>query len=158
MCVNSHMPIIKYCDLDAKLLFSVSMTPKDISKIIRHWQEASKHDMDVALSLFKTGKYDYCLFLCHLMLEKILKAIVASVTKEHPPFTHNLLYLAGKANLELTKVQIEELDKINKFNMEVRYPEDLKAMLGKVTREYAKKYFDISKELWKWFQNRLDQC
>ncbi|MFH1874013.1 MAG: HEPN domain-containing protein [Pseudomonadota bacterium] len=133
------------------------MTNKDISKVIKYWFEAAKHDREVSLSLYRTGKYDYCLFLCHLMLEKLLKALVAKVAKEHPPFTHNLLYLAGKANLELTKAQIELFDQINKFNLEIRYPEDLKSFYKKVNKNYAKKYLEQSKELWLWLQNLLEK-
>jgi len=117
--------------------------------------EDAEHDLDVARSLFRTGKYDYCLFLCHLMLEKLLKALVAKVTKDHPPFTHNLLYLAGTAKLDLTKSQIELFDQINKFNMEVRYPEDLRSLHKKINKVYTKKYFDSSKEIWKWLTPKL---
>lgn len=133
------------------------MTPKDISKIINYWLDASRHDLEVARSLFRTGKYDYCLFLCHLMLEKLLKALVTRVLKDHPPFTHNLLYLAGKARLELSKSQIELFDQINKFNMEIRYPEDLRAFYKRVNRAYAERYFTASKEIWKWLHSQLNQ-
>lgn len=128
------------------------MTAKDISKIIKYWFEAATHDLEMANSLFRTGKYDYCLFLCHLSLEKLLKSLVARVTKDHPPFTHNLLYLAGKAGLKLSKTQIELFDQINKFNMEARYPEDLKAFYKKVDRNFSKKYLNATKGLWKWLR------
>lgn len=132
------------------------MTTKDIKKIVKYWLEAAEHDFDMANSLFRTGKYDYCLFLCHLSLEKILKALVVNVTKEHAPFTHNLLYLAGKTGAQLSKSQIEFLDQVNEFNIEARYPEDLKAFYKKVDRLYAKKYLDKSKETWKWFRQKLE--
>lgn len=131
------------------------MIGKDIVKIIAYWNDASKRDIDTAQSLFRTGKYDYCLFLCHLAVEKILKAVAARHLKDHPPFTHNLLYLAGKTNLKLSKQQIELLDDINRFNMEVRYPEDLKAFYKKVDKAYAQKYLKASKEIWKWFRDQL---
>ena len=132
------------------------MTAKDVSKIIRYWLEASEHDLEMSSSLFRTGKYDYCLFLCHLSLEKLLKALVASVMKDHPPFTHNLLYLAGKANLGLSKNQIALLDQINKFNMEARYPEDLRAFYKKADRSYAKKYLEEGRGVWKWLRKKLE--
>lgn len=133
------------------------MTSKDISKIINYWLEASTHDLEVARSLFRTGKYDYCLFLCHLMLEKILKALVTKVERNHPPYTHNLLYLAGKAKIDLSKNQIELLNDINKFNLEIRYPEDIKKFYEMVDRKYAKKYLTISQGMWKWFRELLNQ-
>ncbi len=132
------------------------MTLKDVAKIVRYWFEASVHDMDMAGSLFRTGKYDYCLFLCHLSLEKLLKAVVTRTINDHPPFTHSLLYLAGKADIQLSKAQIEALDQINKFNMEARYPEDLRAFYKKADRVYAKKYLEITKEFWKWFRKKLE--
>lgn len=130
------------------------MTLKDVSKIFNYWLEASIHDLDLAKSLFRTGKYDYCLFLCHLSLEKMLKALATKTLKDHPPFTHNLLFLAGKANLELSKSQIDTFDRINKFNLEARYPEDLRAFHKMVDKTYAKKYLEITKETWKWLQKR----
>jgi len=133
------------------------MTIKDISRITKYWLEAAEHDLEMANSLFRTGKYDYCLFLCHLSLEKLLKALVTRATKNHPPFTHNLLYLAGKANLQLSKAQIEIFDQINKFNMEARYPEDLKAFYKKANKTFTKKYLDATKGIWKWLQEKLEK-
>lgn len=132
------------------------MTLRDVAKIVRYWIEASIHDLDMAGSLFRTGRYDYCLFLCHLSLEKILKALVTQKTKNHPAFTHNLLYLAGKADLQLSKTQVELLDGVNKFNMEARYPEDLRAFYKKADRAYSKPYLSATREIWKWFRNQLE--
>ena len=128
------------------------MITKDVAKVVKYWLEAAVHDMEMATSLFRTGKYDYCLFLCHLSLEKLLKSLAARTMQDHPPLTHNLLYLSGKAGLQLSKAQIELLDQINKFNMEARYPEDLRAFYKKANRAFAKKYLDATKEIWKWFR------
>lgn len=123
---------------------------------MKYWLEASEHDLKMAGSLFRTGKYDYCLFLCHLSLEKLLKSLAARVLNDHPPFTHNLLYLAGKAGLSISKAQIELLDQINKFNMDARYPEDLRAFYKKANRIFAKKYLESTKEMWKWLREKLE--
>lgn len=132
------------------------MTAKDIKKITKYWLDSATHDLEMAGSLFRTGKYDYCLFLCHLAVEKILKALVTQTIKDHAPFTHNLLYLAGKANIQLSKSQIELLDQVNKFNMEARYPEDLREFYKKADRVYTKNYLTSSKEIWKWFRKKLN--
>jgi len=42
---------------------------------INYWQKASEHDLKVANSLFNSGHFDYCPFLSHLALEKLLKAL-----------------------------------------------------------------------------------
>jgi len=133
------------------------MTLKDVAKIVRYWLNASTHDLEMAKSLFRTGKHDYCLFLCHLSLEKLLKALATRVIKDHPPFTHNLLFLAGKADLQLSKAQIELFDQINRFNMEARYPEDLEAFYKKSNKVYAKRYMDATREMWKWLRQKLEK-
>ncbi len=132
------------------------MTLRDVNKIVRYWSDLSTHDMEMAGSLFRTGKYGYCLFLCHLSLEKLLKALATRELKDHPPLTHSLLYLAGKANVQLSKSQVDLLDHINSFNMETRYPEDLRAFYKKVDRIYCKKYLVMSKEIWKWLLKKLE--
>ncbi|MBF0102469.1 MAG: HEPN domain-containing protein [Desulfobacterales bacterium] len=53
------------------------------------------HDLDTAEILFASGKYDWCLFLGHLVLEKGLKSIYVRDNQNNlPPRTHNLLKLA----------------------------------------------------------------
>jgi HEPN domain-containing protein len=86
----------------------------------------------------------------------MLKALATKTIKDHPPFTHNLLYLAGKADIQLSKAQTEVLDQINRFNMEARYPEDLRAFYKKANKVYAKKYLEITKEMWKWLRKKLE--
>jgi len=133
------------------------MTSRDIAKVVRYWREAAEHDLDTARSLFRTGRYDYCLFLCHLSLEKLLKALATRKLKEHAPFTHNLLYLAGQAGIALSKTQIAQLDDINRFNVEARYPEDLRAFYEKADKAYAKRYLDVTKGMWLWLQGPLEK-
>ena len=45
-----------------------------IEEHIQYWIESADSDLDTAEALFASGKYDWCLFLGHLVLEKILKA------------------------------------------------------------------------------------
>ena len=41
---------------------------------IDYWLDSADHDLDTAEDLFAAGKFDWCLFLGHLVLEKTLKA------------------------------------------------------------------------------------
>ena len=40
---------------------------------IDYWLNSANHDLDVAETLFQNEKYDWCLFIAHLVLEKTLK-------------------------------------------------------------------------------------
>jgi len=93
---------------------------------IKYWLDSADNDLDAAKSLFLSEKYDWCLFIGHLVLEKILKAFyVLNNKNEIPPKTHNLLKIAEAVDINLSKEQIVFLDEINDFNLEVRYPEPL---------------------------------
>ena len=91
---------------------------------INHWLNSAEHDLETAESLFQAGKNDWCLFLGHLVLEKALKALyVKDNQNKLPPKTHNLVKLAEMTTITLSPEIIFFLDKVNDFNLEVKYPE-----------------------------------
>ena len=99
---------------------------------INYWLESAWHDYEVSESLFKSGKYDWCLFITHLVLEKTLKAVfVKNNQNKIPPKIHNLVRLAELSLLNLNEKQRIFLDEGNDFNLEVRYPESIKIILKK---------------------------
>ncbi|KAF0146839.1 MAG: HEPN domain-containing protein, partial [Ignavibacteria bacterium] len=68
------------------------------SKQIEYWTKAATLDLQSAIDIFESGKnFHFCLFLCHLSIEKLLKAFVVKITNDFPPKTHNLLRLAELA-------------------------------------------------------------
>ena len=79
------------------LLSQVIMTKDDI---IRYWVSSSDKDLKVMGSLFKNGHYGWSLFLGHLVLEKLLKAIYVKNVDVSIPFTHDLAKLSEKANIK----------------------------------------------------------
>ena len=74
-------------------------------KHIQYWLDSAHHDLDAAESLFADGKYDRCLFLAHLVLEKTLKSHFVMQNDKVPPKTHNLVKLSELSHLELTEGQ-----------------------------------------------------
>jgi len=46
----------------------------NIKEHIEYWLKSASHDMEVAKALFLNQKYDWCLFIGHLVIEKTLKA------------------------------------------------------------------------------------
>ena len=46
----------------------------DKKQRIRYWLDSASHDLDVAEILFQNKRYDWCLFIGHLVIEKVLKA------------------------------------------------------------------------------------
>ena len=52
---------------------------------IEYWINLSDQDIPVAESLLKNQHYTWCLFIGHLVLEKILKAAYLRDNQKHPP-------------------------------------------------------------------------
>ena len=69
----------------------------------------------------KDGKARHGLFLAHLALEKILKAIICRRTHDVPAKIHNLTRLSELAGLKLGEPQADVLADMNQFNLEGRY-------------------------------------
>jgi len=56
--------------------------------------------------MFESGKYDWCLFVGHLALEKLLKALfVDQHENDMPPKIHNLVRLAELSSIGLNEDQ-----------------------------------------------------
>jgi HEPN domain-containing protein len=91
---------------------------------IEYWVVTAAHDWDVAISLFESARYDWCLYIGHLVIEKLLKAHYVKTTDEVPPKIHNLTILANKTDLKLSDTQLDFLDDFNRYNMETRYPNE----------------------------------
>ena len=74
----------------------------DVDKIVKHWMDTSEEDFQTMQRLFEAKSYSWSLFLGHITIEKLLKAVYVSKHKKHAPFTHNLYRLAELSEIELT--------------------------------------------------------
>jgi HEPN domain-containing protein len=131
------------------------MTVQDLRTLVQYWSSGSDYDWKTAQALFKTKKYPYCLFMVHLSIEKILKALIAKETKDHAPFTHNLVFLAGRLAIDFPKERIALLEEMNDFNLEARYPDEQRAFYKKATKPFTQHYLKEASELRKWLINQL---
>ncbi|MEO0094272.1 MAG: HEPN domain-containing protein [candidate division WOR-3 bacterium] len=122
---------------------------------IDYWLTAAAHDLDVAEFLFKNGRYDWCLFIAHLVLEKTLKAFYVRDNGKMPPPIHKLDLLASHTKLKLSDKQVEFLKKVNEFNIEARYPDKKFSFYKLCTKEFTENYFLKIKEFYKWLLERI---
>jgi len=128
-----------------------------LEKQIDYWKKSAERNWKTAQSLLKLKHYDFCLFVCHLTLEKLLKGLIVKRTNKAAPYTHYLEELAKLAKLNLIKEQIDRLKIITNFNIAGRYDDVKFAFYKKCTKEYTKKYFDISKELYLWLKKQYQK-
>ena len=124
---------------------------------IDYWLESAAHDMEVAETLFKSQKYDWCLFIGHLVIEKVLKAFYVRDKKEAPPWIHNLVRLAENTALQLSEEQLMFLANVNDFNIESRYPDYKFSFYKMCTKEFTEEQFSRIKEMYQWLLSQMKQ-
>jgi len=127
----------------------------DFKKTISYWLEGAEYDLRVADAMYKTKKYPYALFMGHLSLEKLLKALVVKKTKSHAPFTHSLPYLAEKSGLKIPENILIKLREFMEFHFEARYPDANREFYIKCTKTYTFKKLNEIKEIFTWIRSKL---
>jgi HEPN domain-containing protein len=100
---------------------------------------SSKYDFEVARSLFDSGHYIYTLFMCHLAVEKLLKAIVAESQEEMPPKLHNLIRLSELGQLVFPDEFRTFIEELNNVSIPTRYPENFVQLSKRLNKAYTRK-------------------
>jgi HEPN domain-containing protein len=123
-----------------------------ISKSIANWIESSNYDIKTAEHMFETKRYVYVLFMCHLAVEKLLKALYEAAREKVPPKTHNLVYLMNEADLDVPEGHLKTVESLNDISVVTRYPEDIRALVKAFKKERAEDYLKKTKALLKWLK------
>ncbi len=123
---------------------------------IEYWIKTSEYDLSSMQSNFNSGNYDWSLFIGHLALEKILKALwVKNNSNDFPPKTHNLKKIADEAKYHTSVDEAALMLEINDFNLEARYPDYKFDFHNKCTKEFAEGYILKIKELHRCIVNQI---
>lgn len=118
---------------------------------ITFWKKKAQGHYQLANEHFQLKNYVWCLFLCHLALEKVLKARVLEKTKREAPYTHDLIVLAKLADIQLTDDLVEKLETITGFNIEARYEDYKETLKKKADKKYTQQYLTLAGEYLTWF-------
>lgn len=128
------------------------MTIKEQAK---YWLDSSISDLEAAENNFKSGNYDWCLFIGHLALEKALKCIYVLSLQDTPPRTHDLVKLAQASDLDLSEKTKKLYSIVNTFNIEARYSE-YKSDFHKIcTKDFTQNYLTQIKENFEWLKSLI---
>lgn len=127
-----------------------------MQKQIEYLLTQSDNDLPVAESLLEKGHYTWCLFVGHLVLEKILKAIYVREHQKIAPRIHDLVKLAKATSLNLSDEQVVFLSEVSDFSMEGRYPDEKNQFALKCDREFASNYLRRIKEMRAWLKKQIE--
>lgn len=127
----------------------------DIRKQIDYWKKSAEHDLDTAKSLIKEKKFDWALFLGHLVLEKTLKAIYVQENEVFPPKTHNLILLINETGISVSEEESDFFDEVNTFNISTRYPDEQFKFYQLCTEEFTLEKFKEIEAKYQWLLSKL---
>ena len=102
--------------------------------------------------LFLSKDYHWGLFIRHLVLEKLLKAIYIQQTGVEAPRIHDLVRLAEKCALPLDESMLDKLEMITRFNLSVRYPDYQQEFYNICTEHFSLEALKSIDEVRQWLK------
>ena len=118
------------------------------------WFFQSDYDLETAYQMLLSKRNIYCIFMCHLSLEKALKGLFIKRLNQIPPKLHALMYFVNKIQLELSDEQLLFIQKIDNLSIPTRYPEDLRAMIALYTPIQTTSMYEQTKTIQQWLKQQ----
>ena len=99
----------------------------------------------------------YVAFMCHQVVEKMLKAYWCATLDNEPPYIHNLNRLAVGSGLrsEMSVAQCDFIEMLTPMNIQARYPNYKDQLFRMLTPELCNKIIDDTKEFMQWIKSKL---
>lgn len=126
-------------------------------KIVKYWIESSDDDFDTMIAMFDTRRFSWSMFIGHLMIEKLLKALFVKSNNAYPPYIHNLLRLAEKCNLNLNEEQKLFFATVTAFNINARYDDYKMSFQKTCTPEFSSIWIEKIKTYRSWIKELIIQ-
>jgi HEPN domain-containing protein len=124
---------------------------------VKYWVDLAEYDLITAQAMLDTQRFLYVGFMCHQIIEKLLKGYFVKKNNETPPFSHNLRYLAEASNIlnEFDNKRLMFIISLQPLNIEARYPSYKEELLKNLTNEYCESLIENTKEFFEWIKKML---
>jgi HEPN domain-containing protein len=128
---------------------------KEVEKVYQYWLSSSDSDYEAMMALYQSKKYNWALFLGHIVLEKLIKAYFVKNIGAHAPYTHDLRLLTKKSEMAVPQDMVSCLDVITGFNINARYDSFKEDFYKKCTPEFSAEWIEKIKVLRLWIKETL---
>jgi HEPN domain-containing protein len=130
-----------------------------MTDVASYWLELCDDDLKAATAMLKSKNFLWAGFIFHLVAEKALKAVIASITNEVPPKTHDLPKLADRAKVydDMPVNYKTLLNKLTPLQIEARYPEYKEKIVAILTESYCSKLLEETEGLLCWIKEKLEK-
>ena len=123
-----------------------------------YWLDMAEYDLETARAMLLTKRFLYVAFMCHQVIEKMLKAVIAGTDENvEPPKVHNLVRLAELSGLskELSPEQKKFVEVLTPMNVEARYKAYKEKMAAGLSEQKCVEFIKETEELFAWIKKRL---
>jgi len=117
------------------------------------WFFQSDYDLETANHMMKSGRNVYCIFMCHLSLEKALKGLFVKHLNQFPPKIHNLMYFVRELALTPEEKHLDFLIWMTTQGITTRYADDLRGMIQLYPKERTSDIYQQTKTIQQWIKN-----
>jgi HEPN domain-containing protein len=126
-----------------------------MEKRTEEWLRQSEYDLETAEYLHRGGRYMYCVFMCHLAIEKALKGLYFERLRQVPPKSHSLIFLLAEIGVRPPEDEGRFIVRLSEASIPTRYPEDLARIQGEYTAPVVGEILSKGKEVIAWIRRQL---
>lgn len=116
------------------------------------WFKQADYDLGTAEAMFRSRRYIYSIFMCHLCLEKALKGLLAK-RGVIPPKSHDLVFLLERVECDIPEQHADFLEMLNEVSVPTRYPDELDKLLTQYPRKRTVEIMGRCREVYEWLRN-----
>lgn len=127
----------------------------DKERIVKHWIESSDKDFKTMIDLYNTNNNSWALFIGHLVIEKLTKALYVKRINEYPPLIHDLRRICEKIGIEIDDERRILLDSISRFNINARYDDYKQSFYRLCTDNFTNEWIEKIKDCQTWIKKML---
>ena len=126
---------------------------------VKYWLDIVTEDLDLGEFLFKSGRWLYAAFMCHQVVEKMLKAYWTATRDDVPPYIHEHKRLAELCGLygQMEASQRTFLNEIRLMNIEARYPDYKRTVANSLNEERTRHIVEQTKQMQQWILQKCSQ-
>ena len=124
---------------------------------VQYWLDITADDLDLGEFLCQNGRWMYAAFMCHQVIEKMLKAYWTAIRDDVPPYIHEHKRLAEICGLyeQMSDEQRDFLQEMRPMNIEARYPDYKRSIANALNAEKTHQIVEQTKQMQQWI---LQKC
>ena len=105
--------------------------------------------------MLDSGRLFFVVFVCHLTMEKLLKAAFVGRLGVEPPRIHNLIGLNSRVGLVIPADQRAIVNESDNMRVVTRCPDGRRALAAALTEQRASEMHDKTQEFSAWLRQEV---